>query len=64
MTFNDKSASDTLPTDSFTKEDFRSQNTACANDRDMAFIALLYETRERIGPSCPACDFYQFHRMI
>jgi integrase len=38
-----------LPTDLLTREDIEALKDACRNDRDRAFIAMLYETGARIG---------------
>jgi len=38
-----------LPTDLLTREDIEDLKDACRNDRDRAFIAVLYETGARIG---------------
>jgi len=38
-----------LPTDLLTRDDIDALKNACRNDRDRAFIALLYETGARIG---------------
>ena len=38
-----------LPTDLLTRDDIDALKDACRNDRDRAFIAMLYETGARIG---------------
>jgi len=48
-TTNRNGSNGKLPTDLLTRDDIDALKDACRNDRDRAFIALLYETGARIG---------------